>query len=141
LNTVALWDKPKIAEFISNNGHRDKAAIRMDWRTLRRSGYCYKSTALNEFADLVSRLQARFIMVSYSTDGIIPVENLLEELAKRGALDVVVRRYKRYRVSSQRPSPRPHTTEFVAITDTSGSDRRLSVDHAVSKIMREDVVG
>ena len=46
LNTVALWDKPEIGRYISGNGARDKAAIRKDWRTLRRSAYCYRSTAL-----------------------------------------------------------------------------------------------
>jgi adenine-specific DNA-methyltransferase len=135
LNTVALWDKPHISECISGNGHKDKAAIRKDWRTERRSKYCYKSTALAEFSDLVARLRARYIMVSYSTDGIIPVDSLLSCLAERGTLDVVVKRYKRYRVSSQRPSPRPHTVEFVAIADAQRSSRRYSVEHAVQVIM------
>ncbi|MCE5314133.1 MAG: DNA adenine methylase [Armatimonadota bacterium] len=138
LNTVALWDKPPISEHISGNGHRDKAAIRKDWRTQRRSKYCYKSTALDEFANLTAKLKARFIMVSYSTDGIIPTGSLLSCLAERGALDVVVKRYKRYRVSSQRPSPRPHTVEFVAIVDTQSGERRYSVEDAVSIIMNSE---
>ncbi|MHB9036133.1 MAG: DNA adenine methylase [Armatimonadota bacterium] len=138
LNTVALWDKPLVSEYISGNGHKDKAAIRKDWRTERRSKYCYKSTALDEFSDLVSRLKARFIMVSYSTDGIIPIDSLLSCLQERGGLDIVVKRYKRYRVSSQRPSLRPHTVEFVAIADTQRSRRRYSVEHAVQVIMNSE---
>ncbi len=135
LNTVALWDKPEISATISGNGARDKAAIRRDWRTLRRSDYCYRSTALRAFDDLVSRLKARWILVSYSTEGIIPLEDMLQALARRGALDVVVRQYKRYRVSSQRPSPKPHTTEFVAIVDATRRGRREDVPRNVGIIV------
>lgn len=135
LNTVALWDKPPISKHISGNGARDKAAIRMDWRTARRSLYCSRSTALQAFGDLLGRLRAKWILVSYSTDGIIPVEDMLSSLGDCGRLSVVTKRYKRYRVSSQRPSPRPHTTEFVAIVDTSrpgrGSDVRAAMDEIV----------
>lgn len=135
LNTVALWDKPPISPVISRNGVRDKAAIRGDWRTQRRSAYCYRSSAMDAFAGLVSRLRARWIMVSYSTDGIMPVENMLACLADRGALDVVVRKYKRYRVSSQRPSARPHTTEFVAIVDVAQPGGQEQVSAVVDRIV------
>jgi len=134
LNTVALWDKPEIAVHISGNGARDKAAIRKDWRTLRRSPYCYRSTALEAFRDLVMRLRARYLLVSYSTDGIIGVEELLSTLAERGSLQIVRRQYKRYRVSSQRPSPRPHTVEFVVVVDTRQAAGQDAVARAVTEI-------
>ncbi len=132
LNTVALWDRPEITERIS---HGNKAAIRKDWRTERRSDYCHRATALGAFSDLVCRLKADWILVSYSTEGIIPIEDLLGALGERGELSVVVRRYKRYRVSSQRPSPKPHTTEFVAAVDTRSPARLSQVDAAVRVIM------
>lgn len=135
LNTVALWDKPEISKYISNNGVKDKAAIRRDWRTLRRSAYCYKSSALDAFRELVAKLKARYILVSYSTDGIIDLADLLSSLGQRGDLSVVVKQYKRYRVSSQRPSLRPHTTEFVAIVDTQKSPRQDNVEYAIKAIL------
>lgn len=135
LNTIALWDKPELSPWISGNGKHDKAAIRTDWRSLRRSPYCYRSTALGAFTELVRRLRSRFTLVSYSTDGIIPVEDMLGVLVQRGALDVAVRSYKRYRVSSQRPSPRPHTTEFVAVVDTAKPGRREHLRRAVDMIV------
>lgn len=134
LNTVVLWDKPPLSPIISGNGHKDKAAIRMDWRTLRRSAYCYRSSAVEAFTELLARLNARFILVSYSTDGIISVEDMMAALADYGSLMVIPRKYKRYRVSSARPSPRPHTTEFVAIVDTR-CRQKTSVDEAVDAVM------
>lgn len=135
LNTVALWDKPVVNPRISGNGVRDKAAIRLDWRTVRRSQYCSKLTALQGFRDLIQRLRARYVLVSYSTDGIIGLEDLLSSLAQLGALTIVHKQYKRYRVSSQRPSLRPHTVEFVAIVDTRKASGQGAVQRIVNEIM------
>lgn len=137
LNTVTLWDKPVLSPVISSNGRRDKAAIRLDWRTERRSPYCYKSSAFDAFADLVSRLKARYILLSYSTDGLVLIEDVLRCLSERGNIDVVTSKYKRYRVSSQRPSPRPHTTEFVVIVDTKRPARQGCVSSTVEVIMSD----
>ncbi|MHB0997939.1 MAG: DNA adenine methylase [Armatimonadota bacterium] len=118
LNTIALWDKPKVNPKISQGSERDKSAIRKDWRTDRRSLYCYKSSAENAFNELVSNIKAKYLLVSYSTDGIIGFDNLLEILSNRGELSVVTEKYKRYRVSSQRPSHKSHNVEFIVIVDT-----------------------
>lgn len=136
LNTVALWDKPPLNPRISRDGPRDKAAIREDWRTLRRSEYCYRSTALAAFADLIGRLRAGHILVSYSTDGIIPAPDLLGVLGERGRVTVLTRQYKRYRVSSQRPSPRPKTVEFVAVVDTHEARSDSAVYQAIDDLAR-----
>jgi adenine-specific DNA-methyltransferase len=125
LNTVALWDKPALEKhFDSSNGRSDKAGIRKDWRTARRSRYCYGYSATSAFGELVSRVQAKRILVSYSTDGIIPLADMLETLSERGRLSVFPHCYKRYRVSSQRPSPRPSTVEFVLVADTTAAGTR-----------------
>ncbi len=137
LNTVALWDHPPVSRHISTEpGDRTKSAIRLDWRTLRRSPYCTRAAALPAFCTLVERIRARFVLVSYSTDGIIPLDELLSVLSMRGRLSVIPRRYKRYRVSSQRPSLRPHTVEFVATIDTLAPSERAEVLRAIEEIDR-----
>ncbi len=141
LNTVALWDKPPISsKFEARQKGKGKAAIRTDWRTERRSPYCYKNSALGAFRKLVSGVKARFILVSYSTDGIIPFDDLMEVLADRGGLSVVTQRYKRYRVSSQRPSPRSHNVEFVAIVDTRKSAKKANVQKVKQKVCAEHII-
>ncbi|MCL5264513.1 MAG: hypothetical protein M1343_04850 [Chloroflexi bacterium] len=55
--------------------------------------------------------------MSYSTDGIIPMESLVAVLNERGRVAHVSQRYKRYRVSSQRYSPRSHSLEYVMVVD------------------------
>jgi adenine-specific DNA-methyltransferase len=119
LNTIVLWDKPPLEPGIRVGGRIvDKSAIRKDWRTERRSPFNSARDSLGAFANLVGGLDARWILVSYSTDGNIPVPALLEVLASRGEVTVHTNRYKRYRVSTPRMSPRTHTVEFVAVVDT-----------------------
>lgn len=118
LNTVALWDKPPLEPNFNNGGASNKAGIRKDWRTERKSRYCSAATAAKAFSDLVSRIRARFILVSYSTDGIIPIRSILEPLSDLGKISVLTHCYKRYRVSRQRPSAKPYTVEFVLTVDT-----------------------
>jgi adenine-specific DNA-methyltransferase len=139
LNTVALWDKPSIGtRFEIRSKTNGKSAIRQDWLTERRSLYCYKSTATNAFHELVQRTRARFILVSYSTDGIIPFDDMLRILAERGRLSVITQRYKRYRVSSQRPSAKSHNTEFVAIVETGSPDEESNIRRVKAQVAVQD---
>jgi adenine-specific DNA-methyltransferase len=118
LNTVVLWDKPPLnpCTFVNGKKH-DKSAIRKDWRTERRSPYNHEKQAQSALESLVGALDARWLLVSYSTDGNIPLMDLLNALAGRGQLDVVANSYKRYRVSTPRMSPKSHNVEFVAVVD------------------------
>jgi len=119
LNTIALWDKPPINKRIHIEGKRvKKAAIREDWREERRSRYCYKKSALPVFSELIEKVKAGWIIISYSTDGIIPIEEMARVLNGRGELTLLGKRYKRYRVSSQRPSSRGYNAELAFITNT-----------------------
>jgi len=74
LNSITLWDKPSISKAIAAGS---KSAIRTDWRTERRSAYNYKGAAETAYRRLIATLNARFILTSYSTDGIIPLEAIL----------------------------------------------------------------
>lgn len=119
LTSIALWDKPPAPPTLQRGG---KSAIRDDWRVTRRSAYNHRDRAARAYGDLLAALRARFILTSYSTDGTIPLDAMLRAAAARGRTSVVARAYKRYRVSSQRYSSRPTTTEFVLVTDTSAQN-------------------
>ena len=115
LNSVVLWDKPPLDRRI---GRGTKAAIRLDWRTERRSAYNYKDEAVRAYRRLLDTINARHILTSYSTDGMIPLEELLRANVHRGHVSIEMQGYKRYRVSSQRFSKKPMNVEFVLIVDT-----------------------
>ncbi len=121
LNTVALWDKPPLNRKVIVGGKTvNKSAIRLDWRNERKSLFCYRETALDEMEKVLELTRSRWVLVSYSTDGIIPADKLLELASAYGLIEVKAESYKRYRVSSQRYSPRPRTVEYVVILRRSG---------------------
>ena len=125
LNSIALWDQPTLPAKITPG---TKAAIRDDWRTSRRSAYNHRGHAEAAFVELLDAIDARSILVSYSTDGTIPLASLLGACVGRGATSVRCATYKRYRVSSQRFSAKAINVEFVVTIDSShrheGDDAR-----------------
>ncbi len=125
LNTVVLGDQPVVRPAASG---RDRSAIRTDWRAERRSAYNHRATALEAYQKLLEVLDARFILTSYSTDGTIPLADLLTAAAARGRLTCVWDTYKRYRVSAQRRSRKPLNIEFVLITDTARPARAVEAE-------------
>jgi adenine-specific DNA-methyltransferase len=135
LNTVALWDKPELSKIITKG---TKSAIREDWRTQRRSAYNHAGEAVQAYQQLVQSLNAHYILTSYSTDGTMPLDKLLEINVLRGHVDVVMENYKRYRVSSQRFSERAMDVEFVVITDTHRQSD-VSVDELSDAIHEKEV--
>lgn len=115
LNSVTLWDKLQIpAELTRGN----KSAIRTDWRTLRRSAYNKSGDAIAAYQQLISNADAKHIITSYSTDGLMTVQDMLEINCSRGAVQLFMQEYKRYRVSPTRTSKKPLNVEFVIVTDT-----------------------
>ncbi len=135
LNSIALWDKPDIPRHITPG---TKSAIRTDWRTERRSAYNHSATALEAYTRLLHTLDARWVLTSYSTDGNIPLEDMLKVSSERGALECVVRPYKRYRVSSQRMSAKPMNAEFVLIINCSAPPDSTAAARIFERIMHSE---
>ena len=136
LNSLTLWDKPLVSEKIQG---RNKGAIRRDWRTERRSAYNYRGEAEQAFWALLTHLEARYILASYSTEGLISVEQLVTMCLQRGHTEVMCYAHKRYRVSAQRVSAKPITVEFVLIINTQKKHRGLSVDALCEKIRLAEI--
>lgn len=121
LNSIALWDKPAVSPVIRRG---QKSAIRTDWRTQRRSPYNHRDRAAAAYRRLLDALDARYVLTSYSTDGTIALDDLLAANLERGPVRLFLKGYKRYRVSSQRYSPKPMNVEFVLLIDTRAARRR-----------------
>ncbi len=115
LNSITLWDKPDFPEKITRG---TKSAIRLDWRTERKSAYNSRLKAVQEFQELIDNISSKYILTSYSTEGNISLIEMMSILGRKGSLEVVKREYVRYRVSPTRLSPKPRNVEFVVITDT-----------------------
>jgi adenine-specific DNA-methyltransferase len=118
LNTVGLWDRPPVNNTLDNRGVlKEKAGIRKDW-AYTRSEYCYRDRAAVAFSNLMDALRARFILISYSTDGVIPFNELKRICAQKGSLEIVSEQYTKYRGGKQSIHRLNSNIEFVMIVDT-----------------------
>lgn len=118
LNTIAIWDKPKINKEIYINGKKtNKSAIRKDWIKTK-SDYCYKNTAKEALANLINNTNSRYIVMSYSTDGIIEYDELISILGERGKLDIVTSEYTRYRGAKRSIVNTNKNIEYLFIVNT-----------------------
>ena len=124
LNTIARWDKPPVDNALRADGRlKYKAGIRGDWvRT--RSEYCYRHSAAPAFRRLLEAIDARYIVLSYNTEGIIPFDELVELMSTQGRVELYANEYVKYRGGRQSISRQVHNLEFVLVLDRSsaGSD-------------------
>jgi len=84
----------------------------------RPSPYNSSKYAKEAYEKLLSTINARYILTSYSTDGNIEAGDLLKANLERGRVTLLTQDVPRYRVSKQRQSERARVLEFIVITDT-----------------------
>lgn len=117
LNTIALWDKPKINKEIYINGKKtNKSGIRKDWIKTK-SDYCYKKTAKNALINLLDNINANHIVMSYSTDGIIEFDDLISILEKKGNLKILTSEYVKYRGAKRSIVNKTKNVEYLFVVD------------------------
>ena len=118
LNTIALWDKIEAPMALNEEGILiEKAAIRKDWIKTR-SPYCSRKTAYHAFSELMENIQSRRILISYSNDGLIPFEQMLDICERKGNISIISNEYTKFRGGRQSNS-RVHTNiEFILAIDT-----------------------
>lgn len=118
LNTIAKWDHiPAKLELNEKGELKEKAAIRHDWINTR-SNYCYKQKATEYFEDLIDNLDSKIILISYSTDGIIPFEEMQRICMKKGKVSIVTNEYTTYRGGKQSNKRQNTNIEFILCIDT-----------------------
>ncbi|MEI0518889.1 DNA adenine methylase [Brachyspira murdochii] len=118
LNTIALWDKPPINKNIYIDGKKtDKGGIRKDW-VKTKSLYCYKKTAKDTLINLLDNINSNYIVMSYSTDGIIEYDDLISILEEHGKLDIITSEYTKYRGAKRSIVNKTKNVEYLFVVDT-----------------------
>lgn len=91
LETIARGDYP-VAQ--------GKSGLRDWWN--QHSKFCTKTKGLQSFEKVVSEMNCRNFIISYSEDGLFPLETLVELLKKYGEVDVEFIDYSRFRSNQSR---------------------------------------
>lgn len=108
LETLARWDFPQIY---------GKTGLRPYQQ--EKSRYCMKSEALEAFEDLVMNADARYILLSYNTEGLMNSDDIIRVLAQRGRVKVYEQEYRRYKSKSK---GRKRVREVIYFCQVEGSN-------------------
>ena len=107
-----------ITDFI-NEGKRPNAAglsrvsgIPADWN---RSAYNKKSSAAEEFFALLAEFPAKFLIISFNSEGFISKAEFLKNLAHIGSVRTIEIRYPTYRASRNLNARELYVTEFLYV--------------------------
>ena len=126
LNTISLWDFPPIDNHIAEDGRlRRKGGIRTDW-TNTRSGFCYAGTAPEALEEVMKAADARYVVLSYNSEGVIAIEQLLDILSEFGDIEINSLDYITYRGGRQSIRRRTHNTEFQIVVERLSSRGKIT---------------
>lgn len=66
----------------------------------QKSNYCLKSKVLEEFNNLISKCNTEYIVMSYSTEGLLSVNEIKNILEKKGTLNIYTYDYRRFKTNA-----------------------------------------
>ena len=139
LNTIALNDKPSVNQHVMINRKKvNKSAIRQDW-VKTKSTFCYKKSAKDDFAKIINSLNADHILVSYSTDGIIAIEDMLDILSLKGKVGIVMSEYVKFRGGKQSLENEVHNIEIILTLDTNDVSTSDDIDQIYRKLISHKI--
>lgn len=87
LETLAKGDEPQT---------RGVAGLRADSEA-QKSDYCKAGKAEEALSKLVKDAKARWVLVSYNSEGVIPHDRLVDILSERGNVEIYACEYRRFR--------------------------------------------
>jgi adenine-specific DNA-methyltransferase len=106
LNLIAEYRQPEEISPVSG--------IPKNWN---RSAYNSRACACGAFAALIQKLKAKFLLISFNSEGFIRREDMLALLRGAGKVDVLETRYNAFRGSRNLKNRELHTTEYLYLVE------------------------
>jgi len=139
LNTLVQWDKiPEPLEFNDKGILKRKAGIRSDWQKTA-SPYCKKNLAGSAFRELMDKLKARQIIISYSTDGIIPMEEMRDICESKGKLTLLCNPYAVYKGGRQSNRRKNRNIEFLWIIESGKKNNPINREKNEKQLLLREI--
>lgn len=89
LENIVVYDKQNL---------RGKTGLR-DYRH-QKSNYCLKSKVLEEFSNLINNCNSEYIVMSYSTEGLLSVNDIKKIFEEKGTLTIYTYNYRRFKTNA-----------------------------------------
>ena len=89
LENIVVYDKQDL---------KGKTGLR-DYRH-QKSNYCLKSKVLEEFSNLINNCNTEYIVMSYSTEGLLSVNDIKKIFEEKGTLTIYTYDYRRFKTNA-----------------------------------------
>lgn len=66
----------------------------------QKSDYCQKSKVIKSFTDLISNCDCKYIVMSYSSEGLMSENEIIDILSKKGKVEVYKKDYRRFKTNA-----------------------------------------
>ena len=104
LNLIASYERPSEISRVSG--------IARGWN---RSVFNQKSAAAPAFFELISKLKAKFVLISFNSEGFIAREEFSQNLAGLGEVQILEQKYNAFRGSRNLASRPTHVSELLYV--------------------------
>ena len=108
LNLVADYKEPDEENISRVSG------IPRDWN---RSAYNKRKQVCDAFLELVKNVRARFVLVSFNSEGFIPKDQMIELLSECGKVQVLESQYNTFRGSRNLKAREIHVKEYLFLVE------------------------
>ena len=105
-----------LVDYIRPTNVSDVSGIPEDWC---RSDYNKKQKSLVAMADLVASTNAKFLLISFNSEGFINLDEMLEILGKHGKVEVLETKYNTFRGSRNLSGRDIHVKEYLYLVEKS----------------------
>ena len=95
------------------------SGIPNDWN---RSKYNKRKEALNSLDELISNINAKYVLVSYNSDGFVSFDEMKRTLEKYGEVEVKEIKYNTYRASRNLKDRDIYVNEYLFKLKKNGRD-------------------
>jgi adenine-specific DNA-methyltransferase len=117
LNTIAVWGRVPVSEARRADGTLlHKAGIPESWKESR-SPFCSRAKAPAAFASLFASIDSRFVVLSYNSEGLVPLEELFDMLSDRAEVSLGSMGYVKYRGGRQSAGRRVRNREILLVAE------------------------
>ena len=91
LETIARYDRPEIRGVTGLRPNEDQ-----------KSDFCNRRRALQALGDMVRETRARYVFLSYNSEGLMERDDILSTMGEHGDVDLLTRDYARFRADVDR---------------------------------------
>ncbi len=103
-----------ITEYIKPGRISEVSGIPPDWN---RSSFNKKAGSYNSFKELVSMLKAKYLLISFNSEGFIRLDEMKDMLGKIGRVEVLETKYNTFRGSRNLRKRKIHVKEYLYLVE------------------------